>query len=325
MAERAEQPVGADATSPGDTEGSENVTLQQTMATATDEHEESPELPIIDEDGHESGLYHPEGSIGPASLSSFSVGLSVDSDDSDANSSLGDDMQRPSSSVSVSSSVYDFVEEFGRTYHRYKEGKYYLPNDEQEQSRLDLQHELALRLLDGKLYLAPIERPHRVVDLGTGTGIWAIEFAEQHPESDVLGTDFSPIEPEYVPPNCRFEIDDMDDDWVYSHPFDYIHGRYIVGFLNDIRKLIRNIYDNLVPGGYVEIMETLMLMEAIDDSLEGTVLQKWNGLMVGGKSRPRVPPRSAPREIFLLLTLQPRGPKDGQGPPSRRESQALDG
>ena len=32
--------------------------------------------------------------------------------------------------MSVSSSIYDYVVENGRTYHRYKEGKYMLPNDE---------------------------------------------------------------------------------------------------------------------------------------------------------------------------------------------------
>jgi hypothetical protein len=32
--------------------------------------------------------------------------------------------------VSVNSSIFEFVEENGRTYHRYKEGKYFLPNDE---------------------------------------------------------------------------------------------------------------------------------------------------------------------------------------------------
>ena len=31
-------------------------------------------------------------------------------------------------------------------------------------------------MLDGKLHLAPLARPRRVLDLATGTGIWAIEF-----------------------------------------------------------------------------------------------------------------------------------------------------
>jgi ubiquinone/menaquinone biosynthesis C-methylase UbiE len=30
----------------------------------------------------------------------------------------------------------------------------------------------------GKLFHAPIEKPGRVLDAGTGTGIWAIDFAE---------------------------------------------------------------------------------------------------------------------------------------------------
>ncbi len=85
-----------------------------------------------------------------------------------------------------------------------------------------------------------------------------------------------------MPPNCRFEVDDIDDEWVYSHPFDYIHGRYIISFVSDNQRLFRNIYENLKPGGFVEIMETLMLMEAVDDSLEGHILQKWNKLMVEG-------------------------------------------
>ena len=56
-----------------------------------------------------------------------------------------------SSTRSATSSVYDFVEEHGRTYHKYKEGKYVLPNDVEEQNRLDIQHQLALKLLEGKV------------------------------------------------------------------------------------------------------------------------------------------------------------------------------
>lgn len=51
-----------------------------------------------------------------------------------------------------------------------------LPNDENEQERLDIHHVLCKQTLHGKLLLAPIQSPQRVLDLGTGTGIWAIEF-----------------------------------------------------------------------------------------------------------------------------------------------------
>lgn len=70
-----------------------------------------------------------------------------------------------------------------------------LPNDEREQDRLDLQHHSFKVMLSGKLYLAPIKSPSRVLDLATGTGIWAIEFAQENTGSTVIGTDLSPIQP----------------------------------------------------------------------------------------------------------------------------------
>ncbi|KAJ9141697.1 Methyltransferase domain-containing protein [Pleurostoma richardsiae] len=213
--------------------------------------------------------------------SEFSFGLAVDPDAefSDVDSSLGD-MDRASSSMSVDSSVYKFVEKFGRTFHKYKEGQYYMPNDEQEQNRLNFQHVLATRVLNGRLYLAPVQGPHRVLDMGTGTGIWAIDFAEQNEAAVVTGTDLSPIQPAYVPPNCCFEIDDIEDEWAWTDKFDYIHGRYITPFLKDVPKMLRNAYDNLNPGGWFEVMEGVMWFHAVDDTLKGTNLQAWNKLVV---------------------------------------------
>ena len=42
---------------------------------------------------------------------------------------------------------------------------------------------------NGELYKAPIENPQRVLDLGTGTGIWSIDYATDHPEAEVIGLD----------------------------------------------------------------------------------------------------------------------------------------
>ncbi|KAI1018224.1 hypothetical protein LB505_001260 [Fusarium chuoi] len=54
-------------------------------------------------------------------------------------------------------------------------GRYGLPNDDAEQVREGLKHKLYLDyLLDGKLFLAPIgDNPQKIVDLGTGVGMWA--------------------------------------------------------------------------------------------------------------------------------------------------------
>jgi SAM-dependent methyltransferase len=217
-------------------------------------------------------------------MSGFSVGLSVDSDISDVDSSLGDVDIAPSS-VSVSSSVYRFVEQFGRTYHRYKEGAYVMPNDEQEQNRLDLQHAIMLHVLDNKLHLAPIDHPQNVIDLGTGTGLWAIEFATQYPMASVTGTDLSPIQPEFVPPNCKFEIDDAEDEWIWSQKFDYIHARYFTPFLKNTHKLLRNAFDHLEPGGWFELQEAAFWIESQDGTTNGTAIETWNRNVIDGMRR----------------------------------------
>jgi len=50
-----------------------------------------------------------------------------------------------------------------------------------EQDRLDIYHKMFLVTRQDELHRAPITRnysPPRILDLGTGTGIWAIDMAE---------------------------------------------------------------------------------------------------------------------------------------------------
>lgn len=41
-----------------------------------------------------------------------------------------------------------------------------------------------------------------MLDIATGTGIWAIKFAQQHPQATVIGTDLSMIQPREYMPQC---------------------------------------------------------------------------------------------------------------------------
>lgn len=78
-------------------------------------------------------------------------------------------------STSISSSVRDFNFENKRRYHKFKEGRYILPNDDLEQAREDMKHAMVVEICGGALHNAPLENPQKVLDVGTGTGIWAID------------------------------------------------------------------------------------------------------------------------------------------------------
>lgn len=226
-------------------------------------------------------LHQHDGSVATETETTETPELEVDSqtgsqsaNNSDADSTMGESFI--SSTASLQESIYRYVEENGRTYHAYKSGKYVLPNDDAEQERLDLQHHLFSLSFDGALHLAPLPSGlHNVLDIGTGTGLWATEFAEQYPSAQIIGTDLSPIQPIYVPPNCSFEVNDAEEPWTYSHKFDYIHGRAMLSCFSDPAGLITSAYEFLRPGGYLEMQDPQMPIFGIDSSITGTALEEW--------------------------------------------------
>ncbi|KAI5809427.1 S-adenosyl-L-methionine-dependent methyltransferase [Pyronema omphalodes] len=141
-----------------------------------------------------------------------------------------------------------------------------------------MHHEIMLLLLEGKLHLAPLSNPQKILDIGTGTGIWAIDMADKYPMSKVIGTDLSPIQSKWVPPNCRFEIDDAEDDWTYRDDdyFDFIHARNISMGICDWPRLLSQSLRCLQPGGYIELAEIGIQLECDDETLSDSDPAKKN-------------------------------------------------
>jgi hypothetical protein len=82
------------------------------------------------------------------------------------------------------------------------------------------------------------------------------EIADLYPSAHVIGTDLSPIQPTFVPPNCHFEIEDVNLNWTYPHHhFDFIHVRELFGSVDDWDRFFLQSHSALKPGGYLEILE----------------------------------------------------------------------
>lgn len=225
----------------------------------------------------------------------------VDQDELDLESDPGYGSDRGSlASTSLSSSVQDYLFENGRRYHRFREGRYNFPNDEAEQDREDLKHACVKMLCQQQLYFAPLEqgRLHNILDIGTGTGIWAIEMGDQFPSANVVGIDLSPIQPDWVPSNVHFVVDDAESEWVYpENHFDYIHTRHTVMAIKDWPRLYRTAkewvyqlarqlgdhaadkesYSHLRPGGWIESQEIYHYPISANDSMspDHPVAQYW--------------------------------------------------
>jgi ubiquinone/menaquinone biosynthesis C-methylase UbiE len=178
----------------------------------------------------------------------------------------------------LNSTILEYRKLHGRTYQNNSE--YWGPNDKTQNEQLDINHHLLTAGLGDKLFLAPLDKPAKVLDVGTGTGVWAIDFADEFPGSEVTGTDLSPIQPSWVPPNCKFIIDDASKPWTYpDNSFDYIHIRYMLGSFKDWVAVYREAYRCLKPGGWIEHMDCAPSLYADDTSMpKPNIFEDWFGV-----------------------------------------------
>lgn len=194
------------------------------------------------------------------------------------------DSDAASSTASLTASILEYRKIHNRTYHSERgNALYWATNDDQQNESQDINHHALLLLFDGKLHQAPLkENIQKVLDIGTGTGMWAIDFAEDHPQAEVIGTDISPIQPRWVPPNLKFEIEDCTQEWTFRQDtYDFVHMRILIGSISDWSALFNEAYKTLKPGGWVESLETSPHVLSDDGSVgEGSAMSQWGNIYV---------------------------------------------
>ncbi|KAI5925680.1 S-adenosyl-L-methionine-dependent methyltransferase [Camillea tinctor] len=190
-------------------------------------------------------------------------------EDDDVDSAYGEDAA--SSTASLSASILEYRTVHGRTFHSERgNAQSWNPNDAQHDESMDILHHVSTLMQDGKIHMAEIDdkKVQKVLDVGCGTGIWAIDFADLYPNIEVIGVDISPQQPQWIPPNLKFEIDDVTQEWTYEpESFDYIHMRWLVGSIPDWEFLFKEVYKALKPGAIFETKESSALITSDDGTV----------------------------------------------------------
>ncbi|KAK0649077.1 UMTA protein [Cercophora newfieldiana] len=196
------------------------------------------------------------------------VGTAIDNDEGE---SVRD------STTSITASLYEYRELHGRTYQSSKTTEYWAPNDQKHISAFDVAHQWLTMMLSDKLYAAPIPpNPSHILDIGTGTGIWAIDMADTFPSALVTGTDISPTQPSWTPPNLTFLIDDAQLEWPFpDNHFDFIHIRYLHGGITSWPQFYSQVFRCLKPGGYFQQIEPNIELRCDNPAASDQVYQQW--------------------------------------------------
>jgi len=103
----------------------------------------------------------------------------------------------------------------------------------------------------------------------------------------VIGTEISPIQPSWVPPNVEFQIDDCTQEWTWPDcSFDYVHIRWLFGSIKDWNALFEQAYRCLKPGGYIESQEPSVQFESDDGSVhEKTAMGQFGRFFIEGAKK----------------------------------------
>ncbi|KAJ3459501.1 hypothetical protein MRS44_015574 [Fusarium solani] len=177
----------------------------------------------------------------------------------EADSALGSNP--PESTESLTSSILQYRTINGRTFHSERgNARYWASNDEKQNESMDI--------------------------VAERVGIWAIDFADEFPNTEVIGTDISPIQPSWIPPNLKFEIDDCSQEWTFEpNSVDFVHMRFLYGSIKDWPFLINQAYKACKPGGWAESLEASAMMQSDDGTVtEDSAMHEWGKFFIeGGK------------------------------------------
>lgn len=121
-------------------------------------------------------------------------------------------------------------------------------------------------------YAAPITAPTSILDVGAGTGRWAVEMAQTFPNANVIGVDVKPpavdergemaTHADPRPQNYTFILANLLEGLPFADgAFDYTHQRLLFTAIPHHRwpDVVQELVRVTCPGGWVELVDSIGL------------------------------------------------------------------
>ncbi|CAE6433759.1 unnamed protein product [Rhizoctonia solani] len=179
----------------------------------------------------------------------YIAGYQEDEDFSDVDSDSSDTTARSISTLNSLEVNSYFREVYGRAYPADRNIPAFVPLDNGEAARLEIQHHY-MKLMTGSNYFGPVReilQPHptrrkRVLDVFTADGTWAQEMATEFPHVDFVSLDMIPLVPHTPRPNISFEVYDVYNGFAEPEAsFDIVHTR------RTVTQIEIEVYEYTIP------------------------------------------------------------------------------
>jgi len=181
-------------------------------------------------------------------------------------------------------------------------------------------HEGVTGFLGGRLTFADLGSPKRILEIGAGSGAWAIHAAKDYPKAEVIAIDISPLPERALPKNLKFLQMDVCQGLPFDdESFDVVHARFVLMHLPRFREVLARVCALIKPGGrlileeidarpYSQHQETPKEVECFYDRLYDWVASKGETYDVGSELQPCVSKLGMFMDVTVKVLVVPFSP-----------------